>query len=172
MPAQVLQRAILLAEQIPFSEKGPYWNNFEIHPAMICLSQWWNQNAPVKSCRCAAHAKVWVRVEDNDDYWCSYYEELNRSVKQGVAPANCVARWDKFLLIEFAKGRDQMFVNEDGSLVCPSVEGDIFELVSCITREEYHPAWYGLVGLEQFSERFPAAWEALCKTVSEANHND
>jgi len=172
IPAQVIHQAILLGKQIPFNQKSPYWNNFERHPAMLCLSQWWNQNAPVESYRCAAHAKVWARVKDDDEYWPGYYEELNRSVEQGVAPADCVARWDNFLLIEFAKGHDQMFIDENERLVCPSVAGDIFELIAGISLEKYHPAWYSLVALEQFSDQFPAAWEALCKAVSEETNND
>lgn len=162
IPASVVHRAIALAREVPLRQGSLYFSNYEAHPAMICLSQWWNQNATVESYRCAAHAKLWVRVEDDDEYWCGYDEEPNRSVKQGVSNPQCVARWGNLLLFEFAKAHNQIYY-DDGCLVCPSVDGDIFEMVDGIDLEEYHPAWYGLVALQQFPERFPIAWEALCE---------
>ena len=161
--AKVVHQAISLAREVPFRQGSHYFSNYEAHPAMICLSQWWNQNAPNESHRCAAHAKIWVRVEDNDEYWCGYHEEPNRPVSSGIASKDIVSRWGDFLLLEFAKSRDTIY-QEDGYAVLPDVSGGCFEMTG-EEPEECHPAWYGLVALEQFPSRFPAAWKALCEAI-------
>lgn len=162
---QVVWGAIILARQVPFDSNSPYRNQAEQHPAMMTLAQWWNENAPNQKHRCAGHAKVWVRVEDNHEYWSSYRQEPERSIVQGIAKPEAVARWGDFLLVEFAKSRSTVY--EDEGLICEDVFGDIFDIVAGgVSLEDYDPAWYGLVGLKQFPERFPIAWQNLCEAIN------
>lgn len=165
IPPVIVRQAILNARQIPFDSETPYCNKAEEHPANLMLVQWWNANAPNQKNRCAGHAKVWVRVEDNHEYWSGWHEEPDRSVILGITNPEAVARCGNFLLLEFAKSRSTMYEDRN-EIVCEDVSGEIFESVMGIGLKDYDPAWYGLAGFYHFPHRFPVAWQSLCDATS------
>lgn len=167
MPAEVLATAIRLAGSIPFDEGSAFsgcMGACETHPATRHLTDWWNAHAPVPAHRCAGFAMPWVRVCDDGQYWCGYFETPNMAVDHTIKRPAMAARIGDVVLVEFVKGQAEATFNESGMDiydVCGGTWSSVGVSERDVTSGKYDEAWYALTALAQFPGRFPAAWAWL-----------
>jgi hypothetical protein len=67
-------------------------DNAKRHPALRVLCGWWNQNAPEPATRCAGYASPWVRMREDENYWCAYNETPNAPMRSFMHDAKGQAR--------------------------------------------------------------------------------
>lgn len=171
MPPELLVRAILLAEDIPFERDTEFETSvlgipggLERHPAMRLLCDWWKTVRPPNEPFRPGSAMPMVRVRDDGQYWWGYYEIPNVPVEQFNPGGRDVARIGDVLLVLFHATQDAAKFDDDGmTIMLPSGEP-----YSCIGVDkdsylsgEYDEAWYCLMALATFRSRFSAAWELL-----------
>lgn len=166
MPPSLLARAITLA----MTERLQVQNvpgEFESHPAMRLLCEWWNSRAPDESTRCAAHAMAWTRVRDGDEeeYWCAFEETPNVSLAWFETTASAQARVGDAVIVEFRKSSLESTWDQQHGLTNYLVDGNVVNIVGIsdedYERGNYDEAWYGVDGLDSFPTLFPEAWTAM-----------
>lgn len=168
MPAVILVEAVRLARDIPYGKGTVYAGSMaasEKHPALLALCGWWNANAPDPLHRHAGLCMPWMRVRDDGEYWCAYYETPTMAVDHSLKRPEMAARVGDVVLIEFAQG--QGAATFDPYLDLWGVGGNPWNSVGVSENEvqsgEHDEGWYTLEGLAAFPERFPAAWAWLTK---------
>ncbi|NJK48058.1 hypothetical protein HC931_07640 [Candidatus Gracilibacteria bacterium] len=62
-----------------------------------------------------------------------------------------MARWGEFVLVEYGKPSNTIYLDDDGILICENVAGDDFDANEGMLKEEYDPAYNGLVRTARFS---------------------
>lgn len=152
-----LVTAIRLAQEVPYRGE-PYKDNWEAHPAVRELCDWWNRTGAAER-RNAGTFWLWVRVADEDEYWSGYHESPSVPITQFWGKESNALFGDNVIVV-FCESREACQVNGSGCPELLTVAGEYYESVG-MEKEEYHPAWYALESLADFPTRFPAAWESL-----------
>lgn len=160
MPAPILKEAISRAKAIAESQEE-FWfgeKQYEHCPGLQHICQWWNDNAPNPDYRRAVNVYLWVRVEDDSEYWAGWYECPNLEI--GVLNPDRCARVGQHVIIEFLQGHGAYTpINNYGFMVW-GVDGKPFWDVGGPI-EDADEAYYGHGMLKGFPERFPVAFQAL-----------
>lgn len=167
-PAAVFLEAVKLAETVDFGKGSPYSGTMasaESHPALLLLSSNWDALRSDGNVRKCGYAMPWVRVRDDAEYWCGYYESPNASIGdfEPLSPA-CATVGDSVLLLFLASQTIDDYDDEIGYRVY-SADGQDYSCVG-ITQEmlesgEYDEAWYSLEALSRFRTRFAEAYLAI-----------
>lgn len=170
IPAEVLYRAIQLAREISVGEDSPYYWNSEAHPAMRHICDWWNKNAPVLESRIAAQMQIDVRIADENLYYSGMDEKppwpIDGEWRQ--ASRNACARWDDYVLVEFAQTKAANIYGRHSFEVL-NVVGEDFHSGEGVPPGEaktWDFAREGLEALRDFPKRFPFAWKKLQAAVN------
>ncbi|KAI9129459.1 hypothetical protein [Acaryochloris sp. CCMEE 5410] len=160
MPAHVLKEAISRAKTIADSQEE-FWfgeKQYEHCPGLQHICQWWNNNAPNPEYRRAVNIYLWVRVEDDSEYWAGWYECPNIEIGT-LSPDRC-AKVGQHIIVEFLQGHGSYTpIGRNGFMVW-GVDGEPFWDVGA-PLDQADEAYYGHGMLKGFSERFPMAWEQL-----------
>jgi hypothetical protein len=158
-PIDLFVEAIRLARNVPASICG---DKCEDHPANRLLADWWQEAHP-ELVKCAVgFAMPWVRVEDDDRYWCGYYETPDEPMKIFERNKSSQASVGEFVLLSFYARSNHYIVSSDGyglTLVLASGEQDVE--IDGTDVSEHDEAWYALEALRCFPTRFPEAWRTL-----------
>ncbi|MGR3279226.1 hypothetical protein ACSYAD_29605, partial [Acaryochloris marina NIES-2412] len=106
-----------------------------------------------------------VRIADDNLYWSGMDEKPPWPIdgEWRAKSRNACARWDEYVLIEFAQSKAANFYNEHSFQVF-NVAGQDFwsgDGVPCEESMTWDFAREGLEALRSFPERFPVAWEKL-----------
>ncbi|NJN39299.1 MAG: hypothetical protein HC790_12270 [Acaryochloridaceae cyanobacterium CSU_3_4] len=169
IPAAVLYQAIQLARKISVAEDSPYYWNSEAHPAMRYICNWWNENAPVLESRIAAQMQIDVRIADDNTYISGMDEKPPWSIdgEWRANSRNACARWDEYVLVEFAQTKAANLYGKYSFEVLNVVGEDFFsgDGVAPEEAKTWDFAGYGLSALKHFPKRFPFAWEKLQAAV-------
>lgn len=160
-----LYNAIRLAREVIVPEEAIYFNDSEKHPAIKHICQWWNDLAPDPATWIAAQIQIDVRIADDNLYWSGMDEKPPWPIdgEWRAKSRNACARWDEYVLIEFAQSKTANFYN-DHSFQVFNVAGQDFWSGDGVPSEEaktWDFAKEGLEALRSFPERFPVAWEKL-----------
>lgn len=166
LPPEVLHRAIQLALSSPVDEDSPYRSNYEIHPAMRHICDWWNQHAPNVEYRRAAQAVLWVRERG---WYESMGEEPGESIQRRDRRDRCAACGDH-ILVEFQQGR--------AAYVYASLEPCDVKFTTILgvdgmprlhvgtSPEECHDDALALQYLQRFPSCHPRLWDELQQEAS------
>lgn len=132
--------AINLAREVPYA-RGPYADDPESHPAVRRLCEWWDgQAAPGRAG--AGTFWLWVRVNDDGEYWNAYRETPNEPIAE-FSDRESSARFGDAVLVVFCRGRAGCWADGERWVNLPTVAGEVYERVG-MDMDEYHPAWYAL----------------------------
>jgi len=172
LPASVFLEAIQLAESVPFDRDSDFWKPeilrrgiFESHPALQLLCKWFEDNrVDTKAMKCG-FAMPWVRVRDNDEYWCGYYETPNEPMDVFEAGAPATAVLGESTIVTFSASHEHSVYSDERGLENFLADGQPLSQVG-IPKElfesgEYDEAWYSLEALASFRRRFPAAFAEI-----------
>lgn len=158
-PRDLFIDAVQLARTVPFSS---YENDCEDHPANLLLAGWW-QNSQPELAKCpVGFAMPWVRVQNDERYWCGYYETPDEPMTSFARTKTSQARVDDFVLLMFYTRKQHFIPFFDGNgltLVLASGEKDT-EIIG-VDIGEVDQAWYALEALRCFPVRFPEVWRSL-----------
>lgn len=182
MPARVLLDAISLAAKVPYKRpevpsatpgsSEDCLGQLESHPALQLLSDWWNAHRiPVAGELPAAMVMPYIRVQDDNSYWCGYREMPNSTIEgMNCVSSSCATCGDAVLLHFMASVKHSEF--PDGFLDVRCLDGSEWVEVEA-TREqmakgEYDEAYYCLAALAGFPNNFPAAYRRLLQDSFEA----
>lgn len=170
IPAEVLYRAIQLARETPVGEDSPFYWNSEAHPAIRHICDWWNQNAPILESRIAAQMQIDVRIADDNLYYSGMDEKPPWPIDGGwrQASRNACARWDEYVLIEFAQTKAANIYGKYSFEVL-NVVGEDFRSGEGVPPDEaktWDFAREGLDALKYFPKRFPFPWKKLKAAVN------
>lgn len=160
MPAHILKEAISQAQDIAEKEEE-FWlgeNQYEHCPGLQHICQWWNHNAPNPEYRRAVNIYLWVRVEDDSEYWAGWYECLN--IEIGNLSHERCARVGQHIIVEFLQGHGAYTPIGSNGFMVWGVDGEPFWDVGA-PLDQADEAYYGHGMLKDFSERFPMAFQAL-----------
>jgi hypothetical protein len=170
LPEHIFIKAVQLARHIDWEKDSPYWNNWEVHPAIQLVCDWWNKTAPDLSVRCAVSFDFVARVDNGPKYIGSgrgMY--MNSVVPNGDYPvahfSNCNARLGDFLLFTFQKGKAayiEEFTTRNG--ICFTtylVNGDLYCDTEGDSIDSADDSLSVLSGLAWFPETFPRSWAAI-----------
>jgi hypothetical protein len=161
MPPAVLYQAIQMAISEPWAEDGPYSSNWEKHPAMRHICDWWNAHAPTLEFRRAAQAVLWVR--ENGRYY-SAGEEPSESIRRRDKQDRCAFCGDH-ILVEFQQGMAAYVYEPFGlhQMLCTTIVGvdGVPRLHVGASPNECNDDALSLQYLEQFPNRCTRAWEQL-----------
>lgn len=168
LPPALLLESIRLAGTIPYNVKAPDDENvpggLEQHPAIRLLTGWWEEHRKDEKQCAAGFFMPWVRVEDNDQYWCGDDNAPNMpmDIQESFVTSN--ARVGDSIMIQFLASYTH-FTYEGGYLHIYAANGNQLAQVG-IDKEDvdsgkHDEAWYTLRALECFPSRFPVAYESL-----------
>jgi hypothetical protein len=159
MPTDILLDACKKAKIWESSGAFDKTLSYEYHPAIECLCDWWNRNttSPHKS---AGSFYIWVRVEDDNEYWCAYHETPGRKIVSFDGGGLCNARIGDRILIEFLSKKSEFTALGSNGVMVKTVDGSDYFDVGC-PLEESDEAWYSYQSLLDFPGLFPAAYAAL-----------
>ncbi|WP_017461440.1 hypothetical protein [Dyella ginsengisoli] len=173
MPAKIFIEAVALARRIPAGPRSKFRRSvadvaagMEQHPAMKMLCDWWDSVQPAGEPMRAGSAMPLVRVRDDGEYWWGYYEIPNCQVA-GFNPtgANAARIGDLILVLFTAKQEHATFGEGDFGMQLYHPNGDEASLIGCSKADylagEQDEAWFALRALQDFPDRFPAAWDQL-----------
>jgi hypothetical protein len=133
--------------------------NYEDHPAVKTISNWWRENTPSPH-KEAGCFEVWIRVEDNEDYWNAWHETPCRKISSFDGDELCNTRIGDRVLIHFLAKEIEFTSLYENVTIVKSVDGtDYFDVG--ISLEECSEAWYSYKLLLDFPKRFPVAWDEL-----------
>lgn len=176
LPADILLQAIQLAINVPYSRErdilafapaGSPSGRFEQHPALRLVCQWWEQHRKDKpGAMSAGLVMPYVRVLDDDQYWCGNLECPPSPISGMAACAQSAATCGDGVLVQFlASVKHSTF--SKGYLDLYLADGrpwaDVGVSRADVESGEYDEAWCSLDALSGFPERFPAAYESLVK---------
>lgn len=182
LPAYIFVKAVQLARCIDWEKESQYWNNWEAHPAIKLICDWWNTNAPDPSVRCAGSFSYVVRVDNGSKYIDSGHGMyMNSITPDGEYPtasfSNCNARLNDVLLFMFQKGKagytHEYTVPTRNEIYYATylVDGDIYSDTVGRSIDNADDSHFTLNGLYFFPKTFPRAW-ALIAEESESPHLD
>ncbi|BDM83185.1 hypothetical protein [Acaryochloris marina] len=160
MPPHILKQAIQDAIWTDDMQES-IWNKssgYEQSPALQRLCRWWNENAPNPEYRRAANIVLWVRVEDDSEYWAGWYECPNIDI--GVLTSEMSANVGQHVIVQFLQGRDAYTPIGGYGCMIWGVDGCEYIDVGA-TVDEVDEAYYGHHMLKDFPDRFPVAWKCL-----------
>lgn len=171
LPAQVFAEAIRLAETIDFAPGSRFQENatrtlgsFERHPALLLLSQWWEQNrVDGRSMKCG-YAMPWV-ASGNGRYRCGYHQVPNESMAIFERWASSIASVGDQVIVEFYAAQTIDAFNEREGLVIYHADGQVVghsgTCREALESGDHDEAWYSLLALAAFRERFPSAYAVI-----------
>lgn len=182
LPAHIFVKAVQLARCIDWEKESQYWNNWEAHPAIKLICDWWNTNAPDPSVRCAGSFSYVVRVDNGSKYIdLGHGMYMNSITPDGEYPtasfSNCNARLNDVLLFMFQKGKagytHEYTVPTRNEIYYATylVDGDIYSDTVGRSIDNADDSRFTLNGLYFFPKTFPRAW-ALIAEESESPHLD
>lgn len=161
----IFMQAVQLARTHFFGPGSAYFDNCEDHPANRLLAQWWQKHKSDLVRHEVGFAMPWVRVEDDDRYWCGYCETPDSPMKVFTKTRAAQARvGDHVLLVFYA--RKEHFISSPGGLTLVLADGQEDNEISGIELDEHDEAWYALRALQDFPARFPSAWNALLRSTT------
>jgi hypothetical protein len=142
MPASVLTEAIELATKHEFSigEEPVSTGSYLSHPALKLLSDWWNENTPVENSKNAIYCLLWIRVNDNEEYWSTDLEHPNVDIVDLAGSNACARCGDLFIMPYVFSVKEMAFEWEDFAT---------------------------LEALRDFPANFPVAWRHLKRMAQE-----
>lgn len=160
MPQDLLIQAIHDATGTTDNQESIWLKNngYEQSPAVRRLCQWWNENAPNPEYRRAANIVLWVRVEDDGEYWAGWHECPNHTI--GTLTSQMSARVGQHVIVEFLQGRDANTPIGNYGCMIWGVDGCEYIDVGT-TVDEVDEAFYGHHMLKDFPDRFPVTWKSL-----------
>lgn len=185
LPAATFLKAVSLARAIPYKSRPrlvvtgdgaeDHTGRLEQHPALVLLSQWWEENRPDKgSSFRAGMAMPYFRALDDGDYQCGYMEFPSLPIGTMFSVSTSCATCGDALLIHFlASVKHSHF--EENYLDVRSADGEVWQEVG-VTRDDvkkglYDEAWNCLDALAGFPTHFPVAYLALKELASrQATH--
>jgi hypothetical protein len=170
LPTHIFIKAVEAARCIDWWKDSPYWNNWEAHPAMKLVCDWWNTTAPDLSVRCAGSFDFVARVDNGSQYISSDHGMyINSIILDGdysvAAFSNCNARLGDILLFIFQKGKagyiQDVSFPEKKEIYFDTylVDGNLYSDTAGENIENADDSWVTLHGLKYFPENFPMAWE-------------
>lgn len=166
LPAELFARAVALARDVPYQKR---FAGAEDHPAVTLLCRWWDTMRPTGEPYPPGFLMPWVRVRDDGFYWPGYHEIPSEEVDGFNNGGRNMARVGDLILVAFyATQRVARHKPGEVTIYLPSGEpyarigADWDDYQSGVIDE----AWYGLQALAQFPDVFPAAWEAVTKSVA------
>ncbi|MBI6882448.1 DUF6012 family protein [Pseudomonas putida] len=166
MPPALLVEAIRLAQTIPYDITCTDPGALEGHPAVLLLTQWWEQHRPDSKGMKTGMFRLYTRVEDNGIYASGDPEAPDREMPFSPELKSSIAKVSEAVLILFMASWEH-FTYGDWGYTGPAANGVPHSFASIgkdeITSGEYDEAWYSLRELDHFPSRFPAAYEALLK---------
>ena len=170
MPPQLLLAAIQAAQDVPYYKSA--FASCEKHPALVMLNEWWEANRQDDKPMRAGHAMPWVRVQDDDEYWCGNYDTPNLKIGEMSCFQQSAARVGESILLLYCAAAEHSTFPEDGGVQYYLTDGQKFVDVGVpkdhVLSGEYDEAWYALDALSRFPSRFPAAYAAL-QAAAEVN---
>ena len=104
----------------------------------------------------------WVRVEDDDRYWCGYHESPDEPMTLFAKSRSAQARVGDFVLLMFYARKDH-YISVPGGLTLVRANGQTDNEIGGVELEEHDEAWYALVALQDFPSRFPGAWSEILR---------
>ncbi|MDP2365744.1 MAG: hypothetical protein Q8M94_18495, partial [Ignavibacteria bacterium] len=170
-PAKLFIEAVRLARAIDFGKDSAFAQSIlgiqggaEQHPAIKLLNEWWMKNSPVKSDYSVGYAIPFVRVRDDNEYWCAYHEVPNTPMEAFLTIANTQARIGDVVLLQFYASHIHYKGDNDGVHIILA-DGTPYMTIG-IEAEELYSGQYdetlnSLEALFYFPSRFPLAWELL-----------
>lgn len=159
-PTDIFLQAIQLARTISFGQGSDYDDRCEEHPANRLLAEWWQEARPDLIKLPVGFAMPWVRVEDDDRYWCGYYETPDEPMRNFVKSKTSQARVSDMVMLMFY-ARKEHFVAYKCGYTLVLANGQTDSEISGVELAECDEAWYALEALHGFPSRFPEAWDAL-----------
>lgn len=170
LSTDIFVKAVELARAIDWGKDSLYDNNWEAHPAIKLVCDWWNSTVPNPELRCAASFSFCVRVDNGSNYLFGCRSMHCNSIDpDGECSArrfsSCNARLGDILLFTFEKGKAGYIPSLDLSGKREVVYFDTY-LVNgegYIDRageslEDADDSRDTLNALENFPENFPKAW--------------
>ncbi|MFV3332743.1 hypothetical protein ACNFIA_17525 [Pseudomonas sp. NY15437] len=179
MPARVLVEAIELARTVPYQmsryvgatpgSEGDCSGQLEAHPALRFICEWWNTHrTPEENELPAAMVMPYVRVQDNEVYWCGNLETPKTPIKDMGCVASSSATCGGSVLLHFMASVKQSKYPE-GYLDILCLDGTEWVEVSItrdeVARGEYDEAYFCLDALAGFPSNFPTAYQDLCNAA-------
>lgn len=162
MPARLFLDAVLLARDVPFSGSvSDTPGGLERHPALKLLCDWWDGVRPAGEPFRPGLCMPYVRVCDDGQYWCGYYEYPNNPVEGFNPGGRNTARLGDLILVQFQAAQESARFDERGMTIMRPDGTD--DATVGVGEGEYRSgkfdeAWYSLDALAEFPRRFPAAW--------------
>lgn len=172
-PAKVFVSAVKLARNVPYAKGSQFRQSIkgmrggcERHPALKLIADWWTEHRPEKTAHKVGFAMPWVRVRDDNEYWCGYYETPNMPLEAFASDASAQARIGSFMLLMFQAAHEHYTADEDGIHTflangTPYMTIGLYE--EDLNSGACDESWYALEAYARFPERFPAAWSMLKK---------
>jgi hypothetical protein len=137
--------------------------NYEDYPAVKTICNWWREHTPSPH-KEAGCFQVWVRVEDDEDYWNAWYETPGRQIASFDGDELCNARiGDRILITFLAKKSEFAAIGKNGTMVKTVDGADYFDVG--LSLEETSEAWYSYKLLLDFPKMFPVAWDELHRSL-------
>ncbi|KPY55632.1 hypothetical protein [Pseudomonas amygdali] len=169
MPASLLLSAIHSAREIPFGKDSAYLGKgfaaCEGHPALVMLNEWWEAHRTDDKTMRAGHAMPWVRVKDDDEYWCGYGEVPNTKIGDMAYCKDASARVGDSILLVYCAAAEHFTYPDPRGVQTYLADGKEFNDIGVGKDEldsgEYDEAWYALEALARFPSNFSAAYTAL-----------
>lgn len=169
MPAAVLLHAIQQARTTPFGKTSEYMKGFascEKHPALVTLNEWWEEHRTDGKPMKAGHAMPWIRVRDDDEYWCGYGEVPNQKIPGMLYSKKANARVGDSILLVYCAAAEHFTYPAPHAVQTYLADGQEFVDIGGVGKEmllsgEYDEAWYALDALCGLPERFPEAFASL-----------
>jgi hypothetical protein len=179
MPVDLFVEAVTAAGSVPFDSESEFAHSvagerggLERHPAMDMLCQWWEKVRPQGEPYRSGFVMPWVRVRDDGEYWCGYYETPNAPV-EGFNPGGASAAriGDQIIVIFLASQEFSTFGPEGMSTYLADGRG--YQTIGISQEQadsgECDEAWYSLKALAGFRRRFPEAWKQMEKLADGKN---
>jgi len=178
MPAAVLFAAIQQAQDVPFGADTAYLKSFascESHPALVTLNEWWEEHRADGKPMKAGHAMPWVRVRDDDEYWCGYYETPNMKIPHMVGTIKANARVGDSILLVYSAAAEHFTYPDSHAVLTYLADGQSYNDIGGVSEAmvrsgEYDESWYALKALSALPEMFPEAYAALKRAANESVH--
>lgn len=183
MPASVLLEAIELAMTVPFDAESDFWKPgilrqgvFESHPALQLLTGWFEANRIDNKTMKSGHAMPWVRVRDDDQYWCGHYEVPNEPIANFASCSPATAVLGESIILTFCASHTHSIWTDERGLETFLADGQSWGQAG-IDKElfesgEYDEAWYSLSALSRFAARYPAAYDELKSLANKTSSKD
>lgn len=175
MPAAVLLQAIKQACDISFGKDSDYMKGFascEKHPALVTLNQWWEQHRTDGKPMKAGHAMPWIRVKDDDEYWCGYGEVPNSKIPGMLFSKKANVRVGDGILLVYCAAAEHFTFPAAHAIQTYLTDGQELMDIGGIDKKmlmsgEYDEAWYALEALSGIPSRFPKAFASLQGVAAE-----